>query len=572
MSNNISSFINKSKQFGANISAAIQPRNPLIMNITSTQGENPDISSTNTPSWLQNAGSGLSTGVGNLGRSISKSGTKIKDSFMESKEFVKQKTQQNKTSLTSSTWKIERSPNDLFVIGRPCKFNTMIDPYQRFGNYLRSKMSVIDLIPVDYGVHFDRIADMVSNNKGDLTHGGFSLNYQVKIDLYKTLCEYHGLKPYAGVRLYTTDDTTANDTIQIQYKDSTFQGILDKKTEFGQEFRNVAQTVFGDAKSKQFLDSSQSIVSDTTKKLSSKFGVSEGISELLASMSTITGDLVTKGNRLTFPRIWQSSSYNGNLSVNLRLVSPYGHPSAIKEFILKPLSYLILLSAPQTINGITYGGSIPITVKAYGLNYTVIGSIASITFRRGGSDTSFNLYRQPLTVDLSIEFQTLFDAFAVYDPSVFKDKLKADRNVFANENLSNPGPSNLYTKENNNLMTTLGTILNSFRPVKVSDMEVNPQVYGVFIPPSRDNIPDDPAFISVVGNLGSAISGAVSNIEKFSNLIINAPKLIEQGLVNAVYNVAKVNVSTFAKTASGWISKAPSEAARIADMITGNFN
>jgi len=60
--------------------------------------------------------------------------------------------------------------------------------------------------------------------------------------------------------------------------------------------------------------------------------------------------------KMTFSeRFGSQLHYSGNLSVNIRLVSPYGHPKAVKEFILKPLSYLLLLAAPQTTNGVTYG-------------------------------------------------------------------------------------------------------------------------------------------------------------------------------------------------------------------------
>jgi hypothetical protein len=300
-------------------------------------------------------------------------------------------------------------------------------------------------------------------------------------------------------------------------------------------------------------------------------GVAPGIRDLLKSVAAVGSDIVMKGNKMTFPKIWQSTTYNGHLSVNVRLVSPYGHPKAIKEFIMKPLSYLILLAAPQTINGVTYGGSIPITIKAYGLNYTVVGSIASITFRRGGSDSSFNLYRQPLTIDLSIEFQTLFDAFAVFDPSVISG-LKTDKDIFQDDLLTNPGSLNFYNQSNkNNLMVSLGTILASLRPVQLVGMSIDPQVYGMFEAPSRTDIPDAPSFTPLTGNLGSTISGAVSSIGKFSEMVTNAPKLIQQGLSNAVYNTAKGSVSSITDSASGWIGRTAGSADSVRTKITGNM-
>jgi len=281
---------------------------------------------------------------------------------------------------------------------------------------------------------------------------------------------------------------------------------------------------------------------------------------------------------MTFPKIWQSTTYSGNLSVNIRLVSPYGHPKAVKEFILKPLSYLLLLAAPRTANGVTYGKNIPITIKAYGLNYTILGALSSITFRRGGSDTSFNLYKQPLTIDLSIEFQTLFDAFAVFDPgsSPEKSKLTFDKDIFSTSNIGLDDPNNLgrfaYDKTSSfHIMTSLGMILSSLKPIGLIDAEVNPQVYGLFSPPARDDIPDMPPFIPVTGNLGSSISSAVDSIGAFGKMITNAPKLLQQGLSNAVYNSAKGSVSSILGKSSKYINNVGGAANKVVNTVHKNL-
>lgn len=531
-------------------------------------------------SWGQNAldtvtaaGSAVATSATNTAKNLGKA-------FSDAKGLVTDQTNTNKKTLKiSKPWTIsdtEKNLQDLFMIGRPCKFNKVVDPYNRFGNYLRSKMSVIDLIPVDYGVDLKRMTEMVAGANDSETNNKvsiYSIGYQEKIALYKRLCTYHGLKEYVGVRLFTTDDTTASDTIQVQYKDSTFQGLSDSLSSAGQSYRDAANSLLG-SHSKEFSDKVISAGTELASEATASLGGNQGLQELMKGVASVAGDMVMKGNKMTFPKIWQSSTYNGNLSVNVRLVSPYGHPKAVKEFILKPLSYLILLSAPQTINGVTFGGSIPITIKAYGLNYTVLGSISSMTFRRGGSDSSFNLYRQPLTIDISIEFQTLFDAFAVFDPSVLGENLKTDRDIFKSPMLSDASSLNMYTPENkNNLMVSLGTILASLRPVRVvgMDMNVDPQVYGMFEPPNRSDIPDAPSFTPLTGNLGSSISGAVSSIGSFASMVTNAPKLIQQGLSNAVYNTAKGTVGSIASSASGYINGGAAAASSIRNKIMGNL-
>lgn len=457
---------------------------------------------------------------------------------------------------------------ELVHIGKPSNFTDVHDEGQRFGNYLKSKMSVIDLIPVDYHLKFDRMAQQIKENtpaeKGSSAIADlFGIGYDVKMKLYKKICKHHGLKEYAGIRLYTTDDSTANDTINVTYKDSWFKQGADKLTEFGQTLRDL------------FMSSTGTMASDLTPKINERvktFATEAGegigianhpILALLSEAAGVVTDVVLGGNKLTFPKIWQDTTYNGHLSINIRLVSPYGHPAAVKEFILKPLAYLIILAAPSTTTGITFGQNIPLTIKAYGLNFTTVGAISSMTFRRGGNETSFNLYRQPLTVDVSIDFQTLYDAFAV----VANDALDIDKDIFADSSLfglSEPKKQGLYdlasNESNQHMMTTLGTIMTSFKPVHIFENMYDPQVYGYFVTPTK-TIPGIPPFTPLTGNLGSTISSAVSSVANFGNMIANSPKLLQQGLSNAVYNVSK-----------GAVSSVTSAAKKTLNPITGNLN
>jgi len=532
--------------------------------------------------WGEEAWNSMKNSADNLSDKVSTSVGEITDAFQNSRKVVNNQTESGQKITKRSTFKnFDNSFKDLFSIGRPCLFNPIIDKYKRFGNYLRSKMSIIDLVPVDYRVDFQRMAKIVtakstdSNSTKEIKEFGnpFSIAYDQKIKTYQKICEYHGLNSkYIGLRLFTTDDTTANDTIQVNYKDSIFKKYADSLSSKGQTFRDVSNSVLGST-SKEFMDNVQSALISGSNDMSSELNLDQGIKDLIGNVVSASSDILLKGNKMTFPKIWQDTTYTGNMSVNVRLISPYGHPKAIKEFILKPLSYIILLSAPQTVNGITYGGNIPITIKAYGLNYTIIGSIQSITFRRGGSETSFNLYKQPLTLDLSIEFQTLFDAFAVYDPGIENVlKLTTDKNIFNNSLLTDPGSTNIYNTDNkNNIMVSLGTILSSFKPVSIIDMTVDPQVYGMFALPNRNDIPDSPEFLPAGGNLGTTITSAVSSLENVSKIITNAPQIISQGLSNAVYNIAKESVSVISGTAGDWINKPVAVANTIRNTIIGNL-
>lgn len=534
---------------------------------------------------IQTSAANAVSGISSTASTISK---KFGDAFSNSAGLVTKQTTTNEKTLTKLSQTMMNAYRttgyNLFPIGRPCKFNEQIDRYQRFGNYLRTKMSVIDLIPVDYGFDFTRMAKIVGLQKGEVQKDSagdmanmFNLGYKDQINVYGRILKYHGLSDeYAGIRLYTTDDTTANDTIQIGYKDSTFQQVANTMSEVGQTVKDIAGSLFG-SETKEFQKKAVIASEEAAKKITETAGGGPWVQQIVKDLTNVASDMIVSGNKMTFPKIWQSTTYAGNLSVNIRLVSPYGHPKAVKEFILKPLSYLILLAAPQTINGVTYGGSIPLTIRAYGLNYTVLGSLASITFQRGGSDTSFNLYRQPLTIDLSIEFQTLFDAFAVFDPGPSPSKntaLKYDSNIFNDNALSDPDDLGRFAYDKSSslhMMISLGTILTSLKPIGLMDVNVNPQVYGLFDIPSRDDIPDLPAFTPITGNLGSSISGTIDSVGKFGALITNAPTLLKQALANAVYNTAKDSIGSITGSASKYIGNVGEAASKVVNAVRGNL-
>lgn len=537
----------------------------------------------------------LETGT-NITTAVKTEATKISETFRSSdsnaRKLVTDQTEHNMKPLKASEkWTKSEGDNFLmFSIGRPSKFNKIIDENHRFSNYLRSKMGVIDLLPVDYTVNYQKMMEVVesaaeqmpiegyvSPERKKYSGGMFKITYEKSIAQFQSLCKYHGLSnKYSGIRLFTTDDTTASDTVQVSYRDNVLQSVADPLTAFAQQYRNTAQSLLG-SRSSEFANITAEKVKGFTDTGLEFLGLNNNpeIASLLKKFSVIGSDMVMRGSRMTFPKIWQSTAYNGNLSVNFKLVSPYGHPKAIKEFILKPLSYLVLLAAPQTVNGVTYGGNIPLTIKAYGLNYTVLGAIASITLRRGGNDTSFNLYRQPLSIDVSVDFQTLFDAFAVFDPSVFGEGINIDRDIFSSQMFDDPNGSTttMYPKDNpNQTITTLGTVLSSLKPVKMLDMEVDPQVYGVFVPPTRVDIPDSPPFTPLAGNLGSSISSAVSKIQKVTDMISNAPAIAEEVLSGAVYKAAKTSADRISGKAGTWINKGATETGRVIDKVNSLYN
>jgi len=119
--------------------------------------------------------------------------------------------------------------------------------------------------------------------------------------------------------------------------------------------------------------------------------------------------------------------------------------------------YLLIIASPETSDGVSYGQPFFLTLKAYGLNYSPIGVISNITLRRGGNDSSFNIYRQPLTIDVSLEFQYAVSGFAHYNY-----EYNAEAGIFG----SSDQPEYLAT-EQDTALPTIGHVVKSLRPRSV---------------------------------------------------------------------------------------------------------
>ena len=417
----------------------------------------------------------------------------------------------------------------LFVVGRPYAFNAQVDPYKRLSNYIRTKMSVIDLIPCSYTIDFKKVEE----SKGFGNSGVYTMDYTTKIDEFRDLCIHHGLTkplnshtcPWSGVRLYTTDETSATDSFNVQYKDSMFQGYVDKAGELSRNLQEVVSAVTG--KTQQIAKRTGTAAGEGAARLAKYAKSSDSTSAAIQQAVTSLSDILLQGNRLTFPKIWQNTTHTGNLSATVKLVSPYGSPTAVREFIIKPLMFLIILASPQTRDGISYGNSIPLTIKAYGMNYTILGAINSITLRRGGNDTSFNIYRQPLTIDVSIDFQTLYDGFAVYNKGKDGDpKQPPDHNIFMSPRLINPNSSEIVPNEPSSPLSTMGTVLNSLRPMNL--VEGNFQVYGNFIRPDRPDIPNSTVNVQLAGNVIVPSVLKTDQLNPFASVLDSAKKTTGQ--------------------------------------------
>lgn len=327
---------------------------------------------------------------------------------------------------------------DIAEIGKPCVYHESVDPNHRISNFFKTRMSIIDLIPCTYKVDFTSAIDDDSSASGLLPQ----IEYEDAISRYKNHCDHHGLPPRSAVRIFTTDDTQASDQFTNQLKENYFQSGINRISRMGDPLRDF----FGSLDERAITD----LVNELVRKPSQD--KLEGATESLAGIAI---DVIGKGHRISLPSIWSDSSYSPNFTTNVRLVSPYGDPRSIKEFVIKPLVYLLILSSPETADGVSYGKPFFLTLKGYGLSYSPLASIRSLTLRRGGNDTSFNVYRQPLSINVSMEFEYSVKGFAHHTHNS-----KHDMGVFQKSDL----PQFLSKEKNDVSLPGVGHIIKSLQP------------------------------------------------------------------------------------------------------------
>jgi len=120
----------------------------------------------------------------------------------------------------------------------------------------------------------------------------------------------------------------------------------------------------------------------------------------------------TLGIQSALPKEWFKSDYNNSMQLMIKLISPSGHYNDIMEFIYKPMHYLILAMSPSTFDGISFGYPPLWKVEADGLMDMQLAGIAAMTITRGGNETQFNKYNQPLNIDIRLTIEPLINGFA----------------------------------------------------------------------------------------------------------------------------------------------------------------
>jgi len=342
-----------------------------------------------------------------------------------------------------------------------------------YTNLMFSNLHPVDLIPVIPKINkeFEIILKKKGKNlseeqKKHLMHALSFLyvpEYLEAIKHYNNMLKQFGIidegKNVAFVRIYATDNTQFNEMLNTSLTENPINKFISSAGEKLNQIPGVSTAKeYYRMLNQTFYISPQEIENIISKHSGG------GIKDFIA----LVADASMRGLRIDFPKVWQSTEYSRTLNLSIQLSSPYGSPKALYQWVYAPLIALILLGAPMNIYGFT-GVPLYVRIRAYGLSDIVLGAITSITFNRGGQNTSYNLYKQPTKFELTLTVVDLYSQFGI-DYSYTKD------NPFDTEEYLTE-PTDYYETSKkfptNTAQPTLLNFISSLKPYKDADMDTH---------------------------------------------------------------------------------------------------
>ena len=293
-----------------------------------------------------------------------------------------------------------------YIIGKVPGYNNMIDPHGDYESVKLQNLTIVDFIPVVPRVDVTKIKDI--NN---------AINQAIKVPvnssyLYNTINKHSQyIKSwkggYTGIRMLATADSAINNSTSHTYGDSIVSKLANSMADMfkkanwrGFSIGNVIEGIKKGSQAYNELTGNQYDISDTENRATS----------------------IAAGHHMHLPNMWENSTTNDILQLSIKLTSPSGDPKSIERYITDPLILLYIMSAPTSVTGMDFGTPFVYQVHAYGQGVYKLAGISNINFDRGGADVKYNIYQQPMTVNVRITVEPLLKDSGVLLDNISKYK------------------------------------------------------------------------------------------------------------------------------------------------------
>jgi len=286
-------------------------------------------------------------------------------------------------------------------------------------------------------------------------------DYEEGVKHYNSLLKMYRIvdegKTVSYVRMYATDNTQIAESLNSNFEELPVKQFLDSVGESIKNLPGIGSAVDLYRKIQKSAYLTPTEIERAVSKIS-------GGNKLLGFISQVV-DAGARGLKIDFPKVWSDTQYNRTLNLSVSLSCPYGSPKALWQWVYAELLVIVLLGTPINIYGFI-GAPLYVRVRAYGQGDIVLGAIQSITINRGGSNTMFNRYKQPMKLDLTVSIVDLYSQFSAEYSQLKEKPFNSPRA------LTEPIPHNASPLSNDYISPQPGVtnILKSFIPYQDEDV------------------------------------------------------------------------------------------------------
>ncbi len=220
--------------------------------------------------------------------------------------------------------------------------------------------------------------------------------------------------------LFMVEPAVFEDTLTNTAKDSAIETAIDAvRNSVGSEIAfitgsNADVGLIGDLS--EFLGSGLESASEFLS------GITESVAGGFAT-NLFNGALKSvKGQKMIYPKIYDSSNSESNYTFTVNLSTPYGDPYHYYCNILVPLFHLIALTAPRMVTANSVNS--PYLVQAFipGMCTCQLGIISNMSIQKNPNANRVSVNGFPLEVKVSFTVQELYNALSISpsnDPASF---------------------------------------------------------------------------------------------------------------------------------------------------------
>lgn len=342
----------------------------------------------------------------------------------------------------------------------------------------------------------ENMADWLDSLFGD---SGNEMYYYTFEDDFETYCNYvNGMVRYAAVKM-DIDEYKRFNLNDTKFRNGNwltdfFAGGLGLTTYFSY-YCDVSSTSFSESGSNSTTESQMASgiknLGQTQRELSFLFGVdtiagsdattsfSQYSSNLKSTYKTVMGSIdsvlnkvsgmftsVTSGANVLFPEIWSDSSFRNNISVGIKLFSPYGDKKSVFENVYIPFFCLLAMALPRQSGKQGFTGPFLVQCFSKGWFSCSCGMIESIDIKKS-PNSEWTVDDLPSEIDVTLNIKDLYPT--VLETSM--DSIKAfGNNVGLTTYLKTMcGVTLIDFNPTSNIEEAFNTIINSFTdiPMKI---------------------------------------------------------------------------------------------------------